>query len=68
MRSQLGISISVGTLDLIKCGPEAEEGQSPHDHIPLHFIAAPSTAARRLSECFVKGEAEHDGRSPLQAC
>jgi hypothetical protein len=25
----LGISISVGTLDLIECGPAEEEGQSP---------------------------------------
>src|ERR1700693_3587426 len=49
MRSRLGISISVGTLDLIECGPAAEEGQSPHHHIPLYFIAAPSTAARRPS-------------------
>jgi hypothetical protein len=47
MRSRLDISISVGTLDLIECGPTEEEGQSPHDHIPLYFIAAPSTAARR---------------------
>jgi hypothetical protein len=45
----LGISISVGTLDLIECGPTAEEGQSPHNHSPLYSIAAPSTAARRPS-------------------
>jgi hypothetical protein len=62
MRPRLGISISVGTLDLTECGPAAEEGQSPHDHIPLYFIAAPSTAARRPSaERFLKREAEHDG-------
>src|SRR5258708_5443654 len=45
----IGHIISVGTLDLIECGPAAEEGQSPHDHIPLYFIAAPSTPARRPS-------------------
>jgi hypothetical protein len=44
MRSRLGIAISVGKLDLIECGPAAEEGQPLHDHIPLYFIAAPSTA------------------------
>jgi len=41
--------------------PTAEEGQPLHDHIPLYFIAAPSTAARRPSERFDKGEAEHGG-------
>ena len=61
MRSRLGISISAGTLDLIECGPAAEEGQSPHDHIPLYFIAAPSMVARRpAGNAFLKGEAEHD--------
>jgi hypothetical protein len=55
MRSRLGISISVGTLELIECGPAEEEGQSPHDHIPLYFIAAPSKAARRPSERFCQG-------------
>jgi hypothetical protein len=56
MRSRLGISISVGTLDLIECGPAPEAGQSPHDHIPLYFIAAPSMAARRPSaERFSEG-------------
>jgi hypothetical protein len=39
----LGISISVGTLDLIECSPAAEDVQSPQDfiplYIPLHFIA-----------------------------
>src|ERR1700693_4500270 len=37
MRSRLGISISVGTLDLIECGPAVDEDQSPHDHIPALF-------------------------------
>src|SRR5580704_1209396 len=62
MRSRLGISISVGTLDLIECGPAAEEGQSPDDHIPLYFIAAPSTAARRPSaERFSQERKAEDG-------
>jgi len=59
MRSRLGIAISAGTLDLVECGPAAEDGQSPHDHIPLYFIAAPSTAARRPS-AERSSQAEHD--------
>jgi|ERR1700677_2249332 hypothetical protein len=59
MRSRLGIAISAGTLDLVECGPAAEDGQSPHDHIPLYFIAAPSTAARRPS-AEGSSQAEHD--------
>jgi len=44
------------TLDLIECGPAAKEVQSPHDHFPLYFIAAPSMAARRPSaERFSQG-------------
>src|SRR5579863_8612670 len=65
MRSRLGISISVGTLDLIECGPAAEEGQSPHDHIPLYFIAAPSTAARRPSGTLSQESGEHDGTAHI---
>jgi hypothetical protein len=48
MTSRLGIVVSAGNLDLIECG-RAEEGQPLCDHIPLYFIAAPSTAARRPS-------------------
>ena len=59
MTSRLGISISVATIDLIECGPAAEEGQSSQDHNPLHFIAAASTAARGPTAYW--GEAEYDG-------
>src|SRR5580700_7549356 len=65
MRSRLGISISVSTLDLVECGPAADEGQSPNDHIPLYFIAAPSTAARRPSgERSFSGEGLSDYAAP----
>jgi hypothetical protein len=37
MRSRLDISISVGTFDLIKCGPAAEEGQALHEPHPALF-------------------------------
>src|SRR5271165_508890 len=59
MRSRLGISISVGTLDLIECGRQRKKVSRLTTTFPLYFIAAPSTAARRT--ICLKGEAEHDG-------
>jgi hypothetical protein len=58
----LGISISVGTLDLIECGPAAEEGQPLHDHIPLNFIAAPSTLAK---DHLQNGARQRDGNATM---
>lgn len=62
MRSRLGIAISAAKLDLIECGPSAEEGQPLHDHIPLYFIAVPSTPAWRQSveRLFSRERAEHE--------
>jgi hypothetical protein len=60
MRSRLGISISVGTLGLIECGPAAEKDQSPHHYCS---ILSPRLRRRRGDHrnTFVKGEAEHEG-------
>src|ERR1035438_6382998 len=49
MRSRLGIAISIVKLDLIEGGPAGKQDQPLHDQIPLYFIAAPSTPARRPS-------------------
>jgi hypothetical protein len=49
MRSRLGIAISIVKLDLIEGGPAGKHDQPLHDQIPLYFIAAPSTPARRPS-------------------
>jgi len=61
MRSRLGISISVGTLDLIECGPAAEEVQSLTT--TSRSILSPDLRRRRgdhLRNAFLKRAAEHD--------
>jgi hypothetical protein len=57
----ISIAISAGKLDLIECGPAAEQDQPLHDHIPLYFIAAYSTPAKRASATlFLRERGEHD--------
>src|SRR5260370_23953905 len=61
MRSRLGISISVSTLDLIECGPAAEEVQSLTT--TSRFILSPGLRRRRgdhLRDAFLKRAAERD--------
>ena len=57
----VAISISVGTLDLIECGPAAEEGSRLTT--TSRFILSPGLRRRRgdhLRNAFLKRAAEHD--------